>query len=60
MSKFFEAEFSHIKDAKKMCLECQGYLYEKNPDALSTAVVNRSKTLVKESLWKSGRGLFYM
>ena len=46
---FIETEFSHNKDAKNTWLACQGYSYEENPGALSTAEVNRRKALVRQS-----------
>ena len=46
---FIETEFSHNKDAKNTWLACQGYSYEENPGTLSTAEVNRRKTLVRQS-----------
>ena len=46
---FVETEFSHNKDAKNTWLAYQGYSYEKNPGALSTAETNRRKTLARGS-----------
>ena len=46
---FIETEFSHNEDAKNSWLACQGYSYEENPGTLSTAEVNRRKTLVRQS-----------
>ena len=46
---FIKTEFSHNKDAKNTWLACQGHSYEENPGTLSTAEVNRRKTLVKQS-----------
>ena len=40
---FIETEFSHNKDAKNTWLACQGYSYEENPGALSTAEVTEGK-----------------
>ena len=42
-------EFSHNNDAKNTWLACQGYSYEENLGTLSTAEVNRRKTLVRQS-----------
>ena len=41
--------FSHNKDAKSKWLACQGYSYGENPGALSTAEVNRTKILARQS-----------
>ena len=46
---FIKTEFSHNKDAKNTWLACQCHSYEENPGTLSTAEVNRRKTLVKQS-----------
>ena len=47
--RFVETVCSHNKDAKNTWLACDGYSYEENPGALSTAEMNRWKALVRGS-----------
>ena len=35
---FIEIEFSHVTDAKKTWLKCQGYEYEENPGVIPAAI----------------------
>ena len=46
---FIETEYSHNKDAKATWLACQGFSYEDNPRAITTAEVNRRNALVRQS-----------
>ena len=46
---FVETEFWQNKDAENQWLASQGYSYDDNPGAFSTAEVNRRKALVRGS-----------
>ena len=49
LTKVFETDFSHNKDAKATWLACQGFSYEENLGAIPAAEVNTREALVRQS-----------
>ena len=53
---FIGTELSNSKEAKDLCLKCQGYRFENNPAAIDAADFTSQRDLVRESreIWFYG------